>query len=339
MTSTIYHRTPLLKQNLQGNVHEGPQIFLKYEILQPSNSFKIRGISNLILNCVDEIKSKTKKNVNLNKQIHVFSSSGGNAGLAATVTCKELNLPCTVVVSKLTNQRMINKIKKAGANVIAYGNHWAEANDYMKNVLMESLDKNTTEAIYVHPFDDPRIWEGHSTMIDEIVETLSSEQLQNVKGIVCSVGGGGLFNGIIRGLERHNLVKRIPVIAVETKGCDSLNKCFLEGKYTKLDKITSVASSLGATAVSEKTFESATKYNSKSIVLNDKEVVDTCLKYADDFDIISEPACGASIHLGYNIDIVQRALNTKLTSKDIIIIIVCGGSVNTMKDLEEMAKK
>lgn len=331
----IYHNTPLLKQNLQGNKHEGPQTFLKYEIIQPSNSFKIRGISNLIIKSARRIRDK-KNLSDKKKQLHVFSSSGGNAGLAAAVTCQELNLPCTVVVSKLTNQRMIDKIKHVGANVISYGNHWQEANDYMKDTLMKSLDSDTTEAIYVHPFDHPEIWEGHSSMVDEIIHGLTQEQLTNVKGIVCTVGGGGLFNGIIQGLERHNLATKIPVIAVETLGCDSLNKCIREGKYTKLDKITSVATSLGAIGVSTQTFEYAKKYNSKSVVLKDNDVVTTCLRYAADFGIITEPACGAAIHLGYHPDIIETALDQKLTSNDIIIIIVCGGSVNNMDDLKRM---
>lgn len=48
------------------------------------------------------------------------------------------------------------------------------------------------------PFDDPLIWEGNSTIVDELVAA-------NVKpgAIVLSVGGGGLLCGVQRGLERH----------------------------------------------------------------------------------------------------------------------------------------
>lgn len=266
----------------------------------------------------------------------MFSSSGGNAGLAAATACHHLNVPCTVVVPKTTKERMINKIKKANAEVIVHGDHWKEADTYLQDTLMKSIDNKTTESIYVHPFDHPDIWEGHSTMIDEIVNSLTKDQLDHVKGIVCSVGGGGLYNGIIRGLERHDLAERIPVIAVETKGCDSFNICVREGKYTQLDKISSVATSLGSTAISKQTYQFLQKYKSKSVVLDDKDVVTTCLRYAEEYNIITEPACGASIHLGFNIDIVEKCLGEKLSPKDIIIVIVCGGSATTISDMQNM---
>lgn len=72
---------------------------------------------------------------------------------------------------------MIEKIKSAGANVVVKGNHWKEADSYLKNEIMENIDKSSFEPIYVHSFDDPVIWEGHSTMVDEILESLEEQQI------------------------------------------------------------------------------------------------------------------------------------------------------------------
>jgi len=101
--SVVYNKTPLLRKVFQGSQNL-PQFFLKYECLQPSGSFKSRGIGNLIL------KSATQINKLGNKKPHVFASSGGNAGFAAATACKTLNLPCTVVVPNATKQRMVEKI-------------------------------------------------------------------------------------------------------------------------------------------------------------------------------------------------------------------------------------
>lgn len=328
--SVVYNNTPLLRQVFRSS-ENAPKFFLKYECLQPSGSFKSRGIGNLILKNASMIQK------NGLKQAHVFSSSGGNAGFAAATASKTLNLPCTVVVPNATKQRMVEKIQNAGAKVIINGAHWKEADSFLKNSVMNKIDRGSIEPIYVHPFDNPEIWEGHSTMIDEIIESLKTQNvsINKVKGIVCSVGGGGLYNGIVQGLERYNLASKIPIVGVETEGSHVFNTSLKFGRPVQFDKITSIATSLGTANISDQTFKLAQKYGTKSVVINDIDVIETCLKYTQSSNIVTEPACGASIHLAYHTDILEEALGHKLTSEDIILVIACGGSSNTVQDLEE----
>ncbi|SMN20403.1 similar to Saccharomyces cerevisiae YCL064C CHA1 Catabolic L-serine (L-threonine) deaminase, catalyzes the degradation of both L-serine and L-threonine [Maudiozyma saulgeensis] len=330
----VYNKTPLIREFLSTDP-DSPQTYVKYETLQPGRSFKSRGIGTLIRSRVIETRRSG------NKSIHVFSSSGGNAGYAAAVTCSRLSLPCTVVVPLTTKTHMVKKIRDVGAEVIVIGEHWKEADSHLTNEVIGKIDKEKTEAIYVHPFNDPTIWEGHSTIVDEIVESLNNDQvdISRVKGIVCSIGGGGLYNGIMTGLCRHNLADKIPVIAVETIGTDALSRSLKQDKMVTLDKITSIASSLGSVYVTQETFEFARKYATKSITLTDDEVLKTSLKYTDFSNYITEPACAAAIHLGFYPEITEKALGHRLDKDDIIIIIACGGSTCTYKDLETMATK
>ena len=71
-------------------------------------------------------------------------------------------------------------------------------------------------------------------MVDEI-----QTQLRGVVPdlVVLSVGGGGLMNGVLEGLHRVGW-KDVPVLAMETEGCHSLNLCEQVGEWTQLDKIT-----------------------------------------------------------------------------------------------------
>ena len=55
--------------------------------------------------------------------------------------------------------------------------------------------------------------------------------------IVVSVGGGGLMNGVLEGMHRIGWEK-VPVVAMETEGADSLAACIREGQWTELDDIT-----------------------------------------------------------------------------------------------------
>lgn len=326
---SIYNKTPLVRQVFPSL----PQIYLKHECFQPGGSFKSRGIGNLILKQSQRILQEQQKT---HKRPMVFASSGGNAGLAAATASRTLNLPCTVVIPEATKQRMADKIRATGANVVVSGNHWKEADNYLKSNIMNQLNEDIAP-IYVHPFDNPQIWEGHSSMVDEIVNDFTANKisLNKIKAIVCSVGGGGLYNGIIQGLEKYNLADKIPIVGVETRGCHVFNTSLMLDRVVGFKKITSIATSLGTANIANETFAYAKKYGTKSVVLNDIDVIKTCLRYTQDFNMVIEPACGASVHLAYNTNILENALGTKLTKDDIVLVIACGGSSTTIQDLEE----
>lgn len=72
--------------------------------------------------------------------------------------------------------------------------------------------------------------------------------------IICPVGGGGLLNGVITGLQEIGW-KEVPVIAVETHGSNAFQASVVAGKLVTLPKLTTIASSLAAKSVSSKSLE------------------------------------------------------------------------------------
>jgi L-serine/L-threonine ammonia-lyase len=112
--------TPLLESSILSRA-AGCRIFLKLENLQPASSFKSRGIGNLILQQVAHHGHGSAEP----KPLHFFSSSGGNAGLAAVTAARSLGYPASVVVPETTDASFIAKIKAAGASdVIQHGSSW-----------------------------------------------------------------------------------------------------------------------------------------------------------------------------------------------------------------------
>ena len=95
----------------------------------------------------------------------------------------------------------------------------------------------------IHPFDDPLLWQGHASLIDEIASVH-----RKPGAVVLSVGGGGLLAGVVEGL-RGNGWHDVPVIAVETEGASSLAASLAAGQRVVLPAITSIATSLGARQV------------------------------------------------------------------------------------------
>ncbi|SCW02981.1 LAFE_0G00320g1_1 [Lachancea fermentati] len=330
--TNFFVKTPLIEYKFWSSLAKNStaKFLLKYEFLQPSGSFKSRGIGHLIHKRVKNIKSL--------KIPHVFASSGGNAGLAAAVASRQLSIPCSVVIPTKTKRRMINKIKNTGASVIVHGDHWKDCDTFLKDNILKGVDRSLIEPIYVHPFDDPLIWEGHSGIIEELIASLKEADisLNRVKGIVCSIGGGGLYNGLVMGLERYGLAHKIPIVGVETNGCHVFHESLKKGSLVEFKEIQTIATSLGTANISRATLNFAKKYKSKSIVLKDSDVLDTCLKFSNDNNLIVEPACGAALHIGYNPNLLTQVLGQDLSSNDIILIIACGGSSTSFSDLENL---
>lgn len=317
----------------------GCRIFLKLENLQPSGSFKSRAMGNQIL-------AHLKKPENANRPVHFFASSGGNAGIAAVCAAKSLGYPCTVVVPMSTKPLMVGKLRTAGAeDVIQHGESFFEAGEYMKNVIMKTPNPNEPEDIIklaLHPFDSESIWEGNSTVIDELAAQLPDAETTTEKtnyaskpipmdGVICSVGGGGLLNGLIMGLERYKqfnptlktpsestlqLQKSNPIhlLAIETAGTDSLASAVSSNSLVSLPKITSQATSLGAIRVSEKTFGYAQNpppgMAVHSSVLSDADAARGVLRLADEERLLVELACGVCVEAAVGDGIQARAERT-----------------------------
>lgn len=173
---------------------------------------------------------------------------------------------------------MIAKIKAAGAtSVIQHGESWYYADQHLRTHVLKSVEQVGDEiGTYVPPFDDPRIWTGVSTLIDELQHQLPDGETTPPDAIILSVGGGGLFCGVMTGLDRLGPPwSQVPVIVVETAGADSLAQSLDAGHIVTLPGITSIAKSLGAIRVATQAFEYAkNRQNVRSLVLTDEEAVE-----------------------------------------------------------------
>lgn len=88
-----------------------------HQNLQPSQSFKYRGISFYAQHC---------KRVH-GENAHLIIASGGNAGLAAASAAKRLDLRCTVYIPEGVNQRMLYLLKKEKAEVVVAGKSYFQS--------------------------------------------------------------------------------------------------------------------------------------------------------------------------------------------------------------------
>lgn len=297
---------------------------------------------------------------NNGKKLHFYSSSGGNAGLAAVVAARDLGCACTVVVPHSTKQHTIDRLRAAGASdVLQYGASWFEADTFLRETFIDlpkQQEANDVKNVYVHPFDNAIIWEGHSTIISELADQLPAcedgdDTQFPADVIICSVGGGGLFNGIIRGLSEYNQShpkdgpreKNVDVLAVETKGADSLAYSLQNAELSSLNAITSIATTLGALRVAPKAFQNASEppegVRVTSVVVPDAEAARGVVTFADEMRILVEPACGVSIDVALGARLRDAVAERELGSDSRVVVVVCGGSAVTPEVVAEYRTK
>ncbi len=300
----LHIETPLFESRPL-SVHAGRSVWLKLDALQPPGSFKIRGIG---FACQEYVRRGAKR---------LISSSGGNAGIAVAYAGRHLSVPVLIVVPETTSERAKALIRQEGAEVVVHGASWQEAND----LAMSTVGKSD---VLVHPFDDPLVWQGHSTLIDEVARSGVRPD-----AVVVSVGGGGLLCGLVEGM-RQNGWSDLPVIAVETEGADSLAQSVRAGHRVELPAITSLAITLGAKKICERAFDCTRDHPLRSLVVSDRAAVSACQRFLDDHRIVVEPACGASLAAVYD-----RA--PELEDFESVLVVVCGGATTTLEQLREWA--
>ena len=170
----------------------GAQVFLKFENLQFTASFKERGALNKLAALVESgqpIKG-------------VIAASAGNHGQGVAHHAQRLGLRAVIVMPVPTPTVKVERTRGFGAEVVLHGNGFDEARDH-------ALALATTEGLtFVHPFDDPLVIAGQGTMALEML------RLQpDLDTLVIAVGGGGLISGIATA-ARALLKDRQPAIEI-----------------------------------------------------------------------------------------------------------------------------
>lgn len=298
--------TPLVESRPL-SLSTGRSVWLKLDALQPCGSFKLRGVG---FACETYYARGARRFV---------SSSGGNAGLAVAYAGRKLSVPVVVVVPETATDRAKELLHLEGAEVVVHGASWQEANELALSMVGSSDG-------FIHPFDDPLLWEGHATVIDEVIRSGLEPD-----AVVLSVGGGGLLCGVAEGLRRNGR-EHVRIIAVETEGAASFHAAIKAGRPVQLERITSIATSLGAKQICERAFRWANERPIHSVLVSDQSALSACERFLTDHRVLVEPACGASLALAYENSPELRDIGT-------LLVIVCGGATATFDQIRGWTRR
>ncbi len=151
----------------------GAEVWLKFENLQFTSSFKERGALNALLLLSSEQRAQG-----------VIAMSAGNHAQAMAHHGQRLGVPTTIVMPGSTPNAKVEATRVFGAEVILHGNEFDEARSFTEAL---ALERGLT---LVHPFDDVDVIAGQGTLGLELLD-----QLVQFDDLVVPVGGGGLLGG------------------------------------------------------------------------------------------------------------------------------------------------
>lgn len=194
-------RTPLTHSRGLSDI-SGAEVYLKWESLQRTGSYKVRGALYRMSLLSEEERRKG-----------VITASAGNWALGVALGARSLGISATICVPTNTPKVKVSKCEALGAEVVLHGSYFDEAFAHCQKLAKSS------GRTFVSGTDDFNVMAGHGTVGLEILE-----DLPDVGTIVCPVGGGGLLSGIATWAKTVN--PAIKMVGAQSTAAYTLHECF-----------------------------------------------------------------------------------------------------------------
>ncbi|WP_315780622.1 threonine ammonia-lyase [Bradyrhizobium sp. SZCCHNPS1003] len=152
----------------------GCNIWLKFENLQFTSSFKERGA----LNRLNALSAEQRER-------GVIAMSAGNHAQGVAYNARRLGIPATIVMPVGTPMVKVENTRRHGAEVVIFGATLEEAGAFARE---HGAAHGMT---MIHPYDDPLIIAGQGTVALEMLAVVPE-----LDTLVVPIGGGGLISGM-----------------------------------------------------------------------------------------------------------------------------------------------
>ncbi|MFJ3462015.1 threonine ammonia-lyase [Achromobacter spanius] len=171
----------------------GAEIWLKFENLQFTASFKERGALNRMLTLSDEERAKG-----------VIAVSAGNHAQGVAYHAQRMGVPAVIVMPRFTPTVKVANTRRFGAEVVLAGDTFDDAKARGYELARER------GLIMIHPYDDEAVMAGQGTVALEMLE-----DQPKLDTLVIAIGGGGLISGISTAAKAVN--PAIEIVGVQTE--------------------------------------------------------------------------------------------------------------------------
>jgi threonine dehydratase len=191
-------RTPMRRSRTLSEI-TGAEVWIKFENLQFTASFKERGALNKLLSLSPQ-----------ERKSGVIAMSAGNHAQGVAYNAARLGIPATIVMPLGTPFVKVEHTRKHGARVLLHGETVAEAATYAYQM------RDREGLVFVHPYDDPHVIAGQGTIAVEMLEDAPDLDMMAIQ-----IGGGGLFSGCA--IAAKHIKPDIEMIGVEARMFPSMH--------------------------------------------------------------------------------------------------------------------
>tara|TARA_B100001059_G_scaffold224617_1_gene250915 strand:+ start:463 stop:1431 length:969 start_codon:yes stop_codon:yes gene_type:complete len=291
--------TPTLELNeddLREILPDNSEVSIKLELFQQTGSFKARGVAIGL-----ETLEKDKKAQG------IVTVTGGNHGIATAWGASQYGISAKIIMPKTADPFRIDKCKNLGAEVILAEN----VDDAFRR--LDEIEKEENRFV-LHPFNQENMIIGSATCCAEILD-----QMGDIDILIIPIGGGGLIGGMAHYLDQIN--SSVELLGVEPVGADSFTKSLEKKSAVRINKVDTIADSLGAPMAMDFSFNIAKKRVSQVERVTDDEIRNAMITMRDRLGFIVEPACATSL-AG-----LQERYKKKCEGKKVGII-ACGSNIS-----------
>jgi threonine dehydratase len=261
-------RTPLIRADKLSDI-TGADIYVKFENLQVTSSFKDRGAYNKMSSLTEAEKARG-----------VIAMSAGNHAQAVAYHAKRLGIPATIVMPETTPSTKVERTRAHGAHVILSGETLAES-----QVTAETLVKDKGYLL-IHPYDDDKVIAGQGTIAIEMLE-----DQPDLDVMVVPIGGGGIIGGTA--IAAKHLKPDIEMLGVEVKLYPSMYHA-LRGQPAKCGGST-LAEGIAVKNVTERTIAIAKQYVDDVRLVGESDIERAVMAYLTHQKTLAEGAGAAGL--------------------------------------------
>ena len=290
-------RTPVIRcAALEALLGEGTEVHAKLEFLQCTGTFKARG-------ALATLRNLSKKQLGAG----VTAVSAGNHAIATAFAASTMGTTAKVVMIGSANPSRIASCRAFGGEVVL-------VDDAHEAFAVAERIQEEEGRYFVHPFEGRRIALGTGTVGMEICE-----QVGEFDGLIVPVGGGGLIGGI------SNAVKQLrpdcEIIGIEPKGADSMHRSRDAGAPQAIEKVNTIADSLGAPFAMPYSFELCEENVDRLALVDDRQLRRAMGFLFRSMKIAVEPACAATTAA------LLWPLRKDLQGKRVVLV-MCGSNID-----------
>jgi threonine dehydratase len=266
-------RTPVWRmrgRRLNGLLGDATEVWLKLELLQYAGSFKPRGA---LINMMALKPAELARGV--------CAVSAGNHAMAVGYAAGVLGTSAKVVMPSNANPARVAGCKAYGTEVVFVGDVH-EAFDEVRRIEQDE------GRAFVHPFEGKNTILGTATVGLEMAEDLPA-----LEAVIVPIGGGGLCAGVACAVKQA--LPQCQVFGVEPEGADTMHRSFASGRPEAIDRVRTIADSLGAPHAEPYSFALCRQYVDELVMIDDDDIRRAMLLMFEEGKLAVEPAGAAAM--------------------------------------------